>query len=139
MGNMVGKCQTLTLDGSIEKIRASYSRSAGSVTSMKYYKGGASKTYGTLLSNFKEWTFTDTSKLIGLHGYVNGSLIKTIGFITLDTDKDDCPVYYIPEPVADLAIQEEEPEEEEPKVEEPREEPKEEPKKEPEEEPEAET
>ena len=106
---------------------------------MKYYKGGASKTYGTLLSNFKEWTFTDTSKLMGLHGYVNGSLIKTIGFITLDTDKDDCPVYYIPEPVADLAIQEDEPEEE-PPVEEPKEEPKEEPEEEPkEEEPEPET
>ena len=110
---------------------------------MKYYKGGASKTYGTLLSGFKEWTFTDSSQLMGLHGYVNGSLIKKIGFITLDTDKDDCPVYYIPEPVADLAIQEEEPEEEEPTVEEPEEQPSEEPEEEPEEpeeeEPETET
>ena len=85
MGNMIGDCQTLTLTGLIEKIRASYARSTGTVSAIKYYKGSVSKTYGTLLSLFREWTFTDTNQLMGLHGRVDGTKIKSIGFITLDT------------------------------------------------------
>ena len=60
IGNMSGTCQTLTLEGSpIEKIRASYAQSQSGVSAIKYYKGGISKTYGTLLSSYNEWTFTE--------------------------------------------------------------------------------
>merc|ERR1712157_547562 len=64
-------CQRLTLSGPIEKVRASYAPSSSTVSAIKYYKGGNSKTYGTLLSSFKEWTFSETSILLGIHGRVN--------------------------------------------------------------------
>ena len=93
---MIGDCQTLTLTGQIEKIRASYARSSGAVTAIKYYKGSASKTYGTLLSLFQEWSFTETNQLIGLYGRIDTSginpVIKQIGFITLDSELEQCPV-----------------------------------------------
>ena len=100
MGDMSGSCQTLTLSGPIEKIRASYARSEAKVSAIKYYKGSAAKTYGTLLSTFKEWTFSDTNILLGLHGRVidEGKLsIKELGFVTLDTSLSSCPT---PEPEA---------------------------------------
>lgn len=82
----------LTLSGPIEKIRASYSQSEDGVSAVKYYKGGNSKTYGTLLSSFKEWTFTDSKILLGLHGRINSSnKITQLGFITNDHSLTVCP------------------------------------------------
>ena len=57
MGAMVGNCQAIRIDGNIEKVRASYFGGSGIVNSVKYYKGGFSLTYGTLLQPFEEWEF----------------------------------------------------------------------------------
>ena len=76
MGNMSGTCQTISLKGAIEKTRCSYSPSSGSVTSVKFYKGGLVKSYGTLLSTYKEWEYSETQLLMGLHGRVKGETIK---------------------------------------------------------------
>jgi len=66
----------LTLSGEIEKIRASYAPSEASVSAIKYYKGSNSKTYGSLLSSFKEWTFSDTNTLLGVYGKVSNDKIS---------------------------------------------------------------
>ena len=87
----------MTLTGLIEKINASYSASTGTVSAIKYYKGSVSKTYGTLLSLFREWKFTDTNRLMGLHGRVDGAKIKALGFITLDTTLEECPINVVSE------------------------------------------
>ena len=85
-------CQTLTLSGPIEQIRASYTRSTSSVSAIKYYKGSVSKTYGTLISLYREWFFDENNVLLGLHGRVhnNGSKITQLGFITLDPSVTSC-------------------------------------------------
>ena len=87
---MTDTCQTIKISRAIEKIRASYSQNLGAVTSIKYYKGGFSKTYGTLLSTYKEWEFSDTVRLLGLHGRVSENTIVQIGFITLNTLQTNC-------------------------------------------------
>ena len=75
-GTMKGDCQTLTLSGPIERIRASYAQTSGSVTSLKLYRSGLAKTYGTLLANYEEWNFSESSILLGLHGYILDDQIK---------------------------------------------------------------
>ena len=66
----------MNIEGTIEKVRASYSQLAGGITSIKYYKDDKAKTYGTLLQSFVEWEFSETNILIGLHGRVDGATIK---------------------------------------------------------------
>ena len=73
MGDMTQVCQKLTLSGPIEKIRASYAPSDSSVSAIKYYKGGNSKTYGNLITSYLEWNFSDTSILMGVYGRVSAS------------------------------------------------------------------
>ena len=61
------------------------------VTSVKYYKGGNSKTYGTLLSRFEEWNYSDTKILLGVQGRLDRTTIKQLGFLSLYTEMESCP------------------------------------------------
>ena len=58
---------------------------------MKYFRNEASITYGTLLSAHATWTFDDSSSLIGIRGYMDGTIIKQLGFLVYSTDTSLCP------------------------------------------------
>ena len=85
IGDMTGNCQELSIVGEIDQIRASYSRRSESVNSIKIIKDEKSKTYGTLLTPYKEWVFGDDQLLMGLHGRVVGDRITLLGTISLFT------------------------------------------------------
>lgn len=87
MGELSGKCQTLTLSGPIERIRAHYDTDLELVTSVMYFRGGLSKTYGIMKQPYEEWNFDDDSMLLGLHGYEDGDAIKQLGFISVNSDE----------------------------------------------------
>ena len=74
MGDMSGSCETLSLKGPLDSIQASDDGTA--VTAITYFRGSSSKSYGTLDTSFKRWTFDDTNVLIGMHGRVDGTVIK---------------------------------------------------------------
>ena len=78
IGEMSGICETVKVDGnSIDMIRAS-SVYDNEVTSIIYYMGDVKK-YGTInTSNYKQWLFSDTKLLIGVHGRVSGWVDTTI-------------------------------------------------------------
>ena len=82
----------MNLSGPIEMIKSSYSLNDRAVTAIKYFKTNISKSYGNLLRNYEEWEFDSRSILLGLHGYQDGTTIKGLGFITLETEQE-CPVY----------------------------------------------
>ena len=44
------------------------------------------------MSTYKEWEYSDTEILLGLYGRLQGTTIKQLGFITNDTDMEDCPI-----------------------------------------------
>ena len=91
MGNMSGICRSLILEGPLEKIKASYSSNDKAVNAIKYYRGDASITYGTLLNPNIEWNFDESNSLIGIYGYMEGTVIKQLGFLVYSTDASLCP------------------------------------------------
>ena len=72
-------------------MQASYNQNKDRVTSIKYFREGQSKTYGSHLVGFKEWSFNATSELIGAHGWTSGLGIHQLGFITIDRELKYCP------------------------------------------------
>ena len=84
LGNLSGTCQTLTLSGQIDAIRAYYNESTRTVKSVQYFKDTTKKTYGEMGSPYEQWNFGDDNILLGLYGYTDGAVIKSLGFISLD-------------------------------------------------------
>ena len=83
LGKMTGNCQTMTLQGHLDKIEASYNEENG-VHGLRFYRDGKYKDYGKLSDDTVTWDFTDDKPLLGLYGNHNTKGIKKLGFITLD-------------------------------------------------------
>ena len=91
IGNLSGTCQTLTLSGQIDAIRAYYNESTRAVKSVQYFKDTTKKTYGEFGNPYEQWNFGDDNILLGLYGYTDGAVIKSLGFISLDQTVSSCP------------------------------------------------
>ena len=87
---MRGECRSLTLEGPVSMIKASYSSASQSVNAIKYFRDDSSVTFGTLLENSAVWEFSEANVLIGVRGYSESGLIRQLSFITYTTNNELC-------------------------------------------------
>ena len=90
MGSLATTCTKINLNAPVETIRASYSEETGSVNAIQYRRDDKMRTFGVLNSQYEEWNFNSSSKLIGMYGSVDEKSITKLGFITLEDDEDKC-------------------------------------------------
>ena len=96
MGRMRGDCQTLILQGPIDKVRASFKDEDDSVSAIKYFRGRTSKQWGRASRDYQEYVFSAEQPVIGLWGRASSQKITQLGFLTISEDPNICPE---PEPV----------------------------------------
>ena len=86
-----GKCQTLTLTGPLDGIKAGYYTFIEAINSIRFRKDGVTKTYGdsNLNADEYEWTFSDKNRFLGLHGTTTNGIVTSFAVIT-DTSTGDC-------------------------------------------------
>ena len=87
-----GKCQTLTLTGPLDGIKAGYYEFIEAINSIRFRKDGVTKTYGDSNLNAREyeWTFRQENRFMGLHGTTTNGIVTGFAVITDMSPNDDC-------------------------------------------------
>lgn len=85
LGTMEGNCSTMTIQGPLSRIRATFTDGTG-MTGIAYFRGDVKKTYGNVSEeDYSEWMLSDDSPLIGVSGSISSNgVIQRLGLITLD-------------------------------------------------------
>jgi hypothetical protein len=79
-----GKCQTLTLTGPLDGIKAGYYEFIEAINSIRFRKDGVTKTYGDSSLNAREyeWTFRQEDRFVGIHGSTTNGIVTGFSVIT---------------------------------------------------------